>query len=103
MIKIDDTYYMFWNMPREMVYGRNPDTKQDVLFMALSSDGVHWSRDYYQLAIEKPDGSKLAAQEIQDPGAILIADGSLRIFLNDLGGKSIYSIKPMTTLPKLDP
>ncbi|MQF99566.1 MAG: hypothetical protein FI727_01760 [SAR202 cluster bacterium] len=103
MIKIDDTYYMFWNMPPEMVYGRNPDTKQDVLFMALSSDGVHWSRDYYQLAIEKPDGSKLAAQEIQDPGAILIADGSLRIFLNDLGGKSIYSIKPMTTLPKLDP
>ena len=86
-----------------MAYGRNADTKQDVLFMALSSDGVNWSRDYYQLVVEKPDGSELAAQEIQDPGAILISDGSLRIFLNDLGGKSIYSIKPTTTLPKLDP
>ena len=103
MVKIDGTYYMFWNMPPEMVYGHNPDTKQDILFMALSSDGVNWSRDYYQLVVEKPDGNELAAQEIQDPGAILISDGSLRIFLNDLGGKSIYSIKPMTTLPKLDP
>ena len=101
MVKIDDTYYMFWTMPKELVYGSNADPHQDILFMALSNNGVNWPNDYYQLVVENPDGSEVDAQDIQDPGAILISDGSLRIFLNDLGGKNIYSIKPITTLPSL--
>ena len=53
--------------------------------------------------MENADGSKVDAQNIQDPGAILLSDGSLRIFLNDFGGKNIFSIKPVAPLPKLTP
>jgi hypothetical protein len=101
MVKIDDTYYTFWVMPKELIYGPNPDTTKDILFMALSLDGVNWSKDYYQVVVENADGTEIDPQNIQDPGAITLDDGSLRIFLNDNGGKSIYSIKPMEPLPIL--
>ena len=103
MVKIDGAYYMFWMMPEALEYARNSDTKEDLLFMALSSDGVHWSKHYYRVIVEHADGSKVDAQNIQDPGAILLSDGSLRIFLNDFGGKNIFSIKPVAPLPKLTP
>jgi len=100
MIKFDGAYYMFLMMPKALVYGRNPDTHMDLLFMAVSTDGVNWPNNYYQVVVENADGSEVDAQNIQDPGAILLSDGSLRIFLNDFGGKSIFSIKPVETLPK---
>jgi hypothetical protein len=100
MVKLEDVYYMFLMMPKALVYARNPDTKKDLLFMSVSGDGVNWPNNYYQVIVEDVEGSELDAQDIQDPGAILLSDGSLRIFLNDFGGKSIYSIKPVEALPK---
>jgi len=102
MVKIDDAYYMFWMMSQALEYTRNSDTKEDLLFMAVSRDGVNWSKDYYRVVVENSDGSGIDARNIQDPGAIVLSDGTPRIFLNDEGGKSIYSIKPVATLPKLD-
>ena len=100
MIKIDGAYYMFWMMPEALEYTRNTDRGEDLLFMAVSRDGVNWSKNYYRVVVEHSDGSGIDARMIQDPGAILLSDGSLRIFLNDFGGKSIFSIKPVETLPK---
>ena len=103
MVKFSGTYYMFVMMPEALEYVSNSDRKKDLLTMAVSSDGVHWSKHYYRVVVEHADGSKVDAQNIQDPGAILLSDGSLRIFLNDFGGKNIFSIKPVAPLPKLTP
>lgn len=103
MVKYDGVYYMFAKMPKALVYARNPDTELDLLVMAISHDGVNWPNNYYQVVVENEDGSEVEAENIQDPGAILLSNGSLRIFLNDFGGKSIYSIKPTATLPKPAP
>ena len=103
MVKFGGTYYMFVMMPEALEYASNSDRKKDLLTMAVSSDGVHWSKHYYRVVVEHADGSKVDAQNIQDPGAILLSDGSLRIFLNDFGGKNIFSIKPVAPLPKLTP
>jgi len=100
MVKIDGAYYMFWMMPEALEYAPNPDTKEDLLFMAVSRDGINWSKNYYRVVVENSDGSRIDARMIQDPGAIVLSDGTLRIFLNDFGGKSIFSIKPVETLPK---
>ena len=94
---------MFVMMPEALEYASDSDRKKDLLTMAVSSDGVHWSKHYYRVVVEHADGSKVDAQNIQDPGAILLSDGSLRIFLNDFGGKNIFSIKPVAPLPKLTP
>ena len=103
MVKIDGAYYMFWMMPEALAYSPNPDTKEDLLFMAVSRDGMNWSKNYYRVVMENSDGSGIDARMIQDPGAIVLSDGTLRIFLNNFGGKSIYSIKPVSPLPKLAP
>ena len=103
MVKYDGTYYMFAKMPEALAYARNPDTSLDLLVMAISRDGVNWSNNYYQVVVENADGSEVTAENLQDPSAILVLDGSLRIFLNNDRGKGIYSIKPVSTLPKLAP
>ena len=103
MVKYDGTYYMFAKMPEALAYARNPDTRLDLLVMAISRDGVNWSNNYYQVVVENADGSEVTAENLQDPSAILVLDGSLRIFLNNNRGKGIYSIKPAETLPKLAP
>ena len=100
MVKYDGAYYMFAKMPEGLAYARNPDTKLDNLVMAISHDGVNWSKNYYQVVVENADGSEVEAPDLQDPAAILLPDGSLRIFLNSDRGRSIYSIKPIATLPK---
>jgi predicted GH43/DUF377 family glycosyl hydrolase len=102
-VKYDGAYYMFAKMPEGLAYARNPDTRLDLLVMAISKDGVNWSKNYYQVVVENSDGSGIGARNIQDPGAIVLSDGTLRIFLNDEGGKSIYAIKPVSALPKLAP
>ena len=103
MVKYDGTYYMFAKMPEALAYARNPDTRLDLLVMAISRDGVNWSNNYYQVVVENADGSEVTAENLQDPSAILVLDGSLRIFLNNDRGEGIYSIKPVSTLPKLAP
>ena len=103
MVEYDGVYYMFAEMPKALAYARNPDTKLDLLVMAISQDGVNWSNNYYQVVVENADGSEVIAENLQDPAAILLPDGSLRIFLNKDGGKGIYSIKPVAALPNLDP
>ena len=103
MVKYDGTYYMFAKMPEALAYARNPDTSLDLLVMAISRDGVNWSNNYYQVVVENADGSEVTAENLQDPSAILVLDGSLRIFLNNDRGEGIYSIKPVSTLPKLAP
>ena len=103
MVKYDGTYYMFAKMPEALAYARNPDTRLDLLVMAISRDGVNWSNNYYQVVVENADGSEVTAENLGDPSAILVLDGSLRIFLNNDRGEGIYSIKPVSTLPKLAP
>ena len=103
MVKYDGAYYMFAKMPEGLAYARNPDTRLDLLVMAISQDGVNWSNNYYQVVVENADGSEVTAENLQDPSAILVLDGSLRIFLNNDRGEGIYSIKPVSTLPKLAP
>ena len=103
MVKYDGAYYMFAKMPEGLAYARNPDPRLDLLVMAISQDGVNWSNNYYQVVVKNTDGSEVTAENSQDPAAILLPDGSLRIFLNNDRGKGIYSIKPAATLPKLTP
>ena len=107
MVEYDGVYYMFAKMPEGLEYARKPDTELDNLVMAISRDGVNWFKDYYQVIVKNADGSQVDNPDLQNPAAILLPDGSLRIFLNsDRIGKlssSIYSIKPTETLPKLAP
>ena len=100
MIKYDNTYYMFVMMPKTLSYTRNSDTKKDILMMVISDNGIDWPENYYQVIVKDSDGNEVNSQDLQDPGAIILSDGSLRIFLNNLGGKIIYSIKPTERLPK---
>ena len=101
MVKYDDVYYTFLIMPKDLKYGKNPDKKSvDRLMMAISNDGIHWSRNYYQIEVKNSDGLELDYREIEDPGSMILPDGSLRVFLNSLGGKSIYSVKPIDSMPK---
>jgi hypothetical protein len=94
---------MFAKMPEGLAYARNPDTRLELLVMAISKDGVNWSNNYYQVVVKNADGGEVTAENLQDPAAILLPNGSLRIFLNSDRGKGIYSIKPAATLPKLAP
>ena len=100
MVKYDGAYYMFAKMPEALAYARNADPKLDFLVMAISNDGVNWSNNYYQVVVENADGSEVNPENLQDPSAILLHDGSLRIFLNNDRGEGILSIKPAATLPK---
>ena len=100
MVKYDGAYYMFAKMPEALAYARNAVPKLDFLVMAISHDGVNWSNNYYQVVVENADGSEVNPENLQDPSAILLHDGSLRIFLNNDRGEGILSIKPAATLPK---
>jgi len=53
-------------MPEALEYARNPDTKEDLLFMAVSRDGVNWSENYYRVVVENSDGSGIDARMTQD-------------------------------------
>ena len=107
MVKYSGSYYMFAKMPESLKYARKSDMvggwddhKSDLLVMAVSDDGVSWSKDYYRVVVENKDGGELSVEDLEDPGSILLPDGSLRIFLNNKGGNTIFSIKPTTPLPK---
>ena len=101
MVKYDGAYYMFAKMPEALAYARNAVPKLDFLVMAISHDGVNWSNNYYQVVVENADGSEVNPENLQDPSAILLEDGSLRIFLNNDRGEGILSIKPVAKLPKV--
>ena len=99
-IKYDDTWYMFARMPKQLRYSKNWTLADERLVMAISQDGVNWSNNYYQVDIENSDGSGVAVEDSKNPAAVLLPDGSLRIFLQTRHGERIYSIKPAETLPK---
>ena len=99
-IKYDDTWYMFARMPKQLRYSKNWTLADERLVMAVSHDGVNWSNNYYQVDIENSDGSGVGVEDSKNPAAVLLPDGSLRVFLQTGHGKRIYSIKPAETLPK---
>lgn len=101
MIKYEDVYYTFLMMPKQLKYEKNLDKKSvDRLMLGLSNDGINWSGNYYRVEVRDSDGQELDHKEIEDPGSMILPDGSLRVFLNSLGGKRIYSIKPIDSMPK---
>jgi hypothetical protein len=92
---------MFVKVPHALIYPLGPlDMETDDLVMAVSSDGENWSPNLYRVTVRMADGSEVANTDLQDPGAILYPDGSLRVFLNSNLGLRIYSIKPSEPLPK---
>jgi len=99
-IKYDDTWYMFARMPKQLRYSKNWTLADERLVVAVSHDGVNWSNNYYQVDIENSDGSGVAVEDSKNPAAVLLPDGSLRVFLQTRHGERIYSIKPAETLPK---
>jgi len=102
-IKYGDQWYMFARMPKQLIYGKDPKQADERLVMAVSHDGVNWSNNYYQVDVENSNGSEVAVEDSKNPGAVLLPDGSLRVFLQTRDGKRIYSAKPAATLPKLAP
>lgn len=101
MVQYEGVYYMFVKVPHVLAYPPGLlEMETDDLIMAVSSDGENWSPNLYQVIVKAADGSEIANTDLQDPGAILYPDGSLRIFLNSDRGLRIYSIKPSGSLPK---
>ena len=99
MVMVGDRYYQFVRMPEELVYRNNPDLDADRVIMLISKDGINWSDNYYKVKARDADGNKIARIDMRNPGAIVLPDGSLRVFLSVDKGGSIYSIKPVDPLP----
>ncbi|SVC61724.1 uncharacterized protein METZ01_LOCUS314578, partial [marine metagenome] len=100
-VKYGDEWYMFARMPKQLRYSKNFKLEDERLVMLVSRDGVNWSKNYYQVIVENEDGSEVAVEESKNPAAVLLPDGSLRVFLQDRHGERIYSIKPLEPLPTL--
>ena len=100
-VKYGDEWYMFARMPKQLKYSKNFKLEDERLVMLVSRDGVNWSKNYYQVIVENEDGSEVAVEESKNPAAVLLLDGSLRVFLQTRHGERIYSIKPMEPLPTL--
>jgi predicted GH43/DUF377 family glycosyl hydrolase len=100
-IVVNGVYYMIVKAPDALVYPQGPPVMDsDDLLMAVSADGINWSPDLYRIIVNKADGSQLANLDLQDPTAINMPDGSLRVIMNNNGGQAIYSIKPTAPLPQ---
>ena len=67
--------------------------------MLISKDGINWSNNYYKVKVRDSDGNKIVRIDMRNPGAIVLSDGSLRVFLSVDKGGNIYSIKPVEPLP----
>ena len=99
MVMVGDRYYQFVRMPEELSYKKNPDLDADRVIMLISKDGINWSNNYYKVKIRDSDGNKIVRIDMRNPGAIVLPDGSLRVFLSVDKGGNIYSIKPVEPLP----
>ena len=99
MVMVGDRYYQFVRMPEELSYKKNPDLDADRVIMLISKDGINWSNNYYKVKVRDSDGNKIVRIDMRNPGAIVLSDGSLRVFLSADKGGNIYSIKPVEPLP----
>ncbi len=99
MVMVGERYYQFVRMPEELVYRNNPDLDADRVIMLISKDGINWSNNYYKVKVRDSDGNKIVRIDMRNPGAIVLPDGSLRVFLSVDKGGNIYSIKPVEPLP----
>lgn len=99
MVMVGDRYYQFVRMPEELSYRKNPDLDADRVIMLISKDGINWSNNYYKVKVRDSDGNKIVRIDMRNPGAIVLPDGSLRVFLSVDKGGNIYSIKPVEPLP----
>ena len=99
MVMVGDRYYQFVRMPEELSYKKNPDLDADRVIMLISKDGINWSNNYYKVKVRDSDGNKIVRIDMRNPGAIVLSDGSLRVFLSVDKGGNIYSIKPVEPLP----
>ena len=95
MVMVGDRYYQFVRMPEELSYRKNPDLDADRVIMLISKDGINWSNNYYKVKVRDSDGNKIVRIDMRNPGAIVLSDGSLRVFLSVDKGGNIYSIKPV--------
>ena len=99
MVMVGDRYYQFVRMPEELSYKKNPDLDADRVIMLISKDGINWSNNYYKVKVRDSGGNKIVRIDMRNPGAIVLSDGSLRVFLSADKGGNIYSIKPVEPLP----
>ena len=99
MVMVGDRYYQFVRMPEELSYRKTPDLDADRVIMLISKDGINWSNNYYKVKVRDSDGNKIVRIDMRNPGAIVLPDGSLRVFLSVDKGGNIYSIKPVEPLP----
>ena len=104
-VTVGNTYYMFCKMPEHLVL-KNPGKKRqpeeretDSIMMTTSNDGINWSNNYYKVKARDSNGDKIPRTMMENPGAIVLQDGSLRLFLSVGRGGNIYSLKPVEPLP----
>ena len=57
------------------------------------------SNNYYKVKARDSNGDKIPRTMMENPGAIVLQDGSLRLFLSVGRGGNIYSLKPVEPLP----
>jgi hypothetical protein len=99
-VYLNGFYYLFAKIPAgfKYSYGAEP-SEDDELLMAISSDGSNWSSGLYHVVVKRDDGTEVSNPDLDDPTAIVLDDGSLRLYLNSNGGQDIFSIKPVSVLP----
>lgn len=99
-VHLNGLYYMFAKVPEGFAYSSGGiPSENDELLMAISTDGINWSKDVYRVVVKDFDGKQIANQDLQDPAAIVMDDGSLKLYLNSSGGQTIFSIKTSVALP----
>jgi predicted GH43/DUF377 family glycosyl hydrolase len=91
VVMVGNKYYMFTKVPM----GNN-----DAILMMVSSDGLNWPKSYYRIVVKDASGAEIPDSNLEDPATAIMADGSLRLYFNTMGGTSIVSARPTESLPK---
>ena len=98
-IEVNGTYYMFLMAPPSFT----PATpmNQDVLFLAVSSDGINWSNEVYRAVLtNSSSGETINTSTLGDPADMVAQNGNLIVYLNGPMGSSIFGTEPVSSLPK---
>lgn len=98
-VYVDGTYYMFIAGPSNF---KPTVSSSDDLYMAISPDGVNWPRKLYHLVVKEADGSN-SKDILQNPTAVVLEDGSLRVYVNNKKGTGIAVLRPLSSLPRATP
>jgi predicted GH43/DUF377 family glycosyl hydrolase len=97
-VYLNGFYYLFFKAPANLLYTVLDEV--DALLMAISTDGINWFSGIYRVVVTRDDGTELSNSDLDDPAAMILDDGSLRLYLNSNGGQDIFSIKPVSALPE---